>query len=177
MHTVRCSDDRRGVYLPSESVPARGVPAQGDVPARGYLPGVCVYPSMHWGKHPQPPVNRRTDRHYGMSTLYTWILRCPTSALCMEFSFKPKNVLCWRSLAVGTQNTISVILCNYLCWLNCDTGTDVSKKSSRTSFPENNSQRLLHFLLLTTTLSAKIYPICAMTFHANCRNSEFCSAH
>ena len=35
----------------------------------------------------------------------------------------------------------------------------------------------LHFLLLTTTLSAKIYPICAMTFHAIRRNSEFSSAH
>ena len=165
MCTVRCSDHRRGCTCPGGVYLSGECTFPGDVPARRVPGRGCVYPSMHWGRHPATPceqIDWQTLWH--VHTLHT-------------NSFKPKTVLCWRSLTVGTQNTISVILCNYLCWQSCDTGTDVSKKSSRISFPENNSQRLLHFPLLTTTLSAKIYPICAMTFHANCCNSEFCSVH
>ena len=38
-----------------------GVCPEGGVSAQeGVCWGVCVYPSMHWGRH--PPVNRMTDR-------------------------------------------------------------------------------------------------------------------
>ena len=106
MRTVRCSDHRRGVYLPREvylsrgSVPAGGVPAQegctrqegGTSPA-----GVCI-PACTEADTPPPPVNRMTDRHYGMSTLYTRILSnqkpCCVGAASQWVHKKPYQLSC-----------------------------------------------------------------------------------
>ena len=67
MRTVRCSDRwGGGGVCPGGCLPG-GVCLPGGclsrrVSARGCLPR-GVYPSMHWGRHPLPPVNRILDTH------------------------------------------------------------------------------------------------------------------
>ena len=55
------------------------------------------------------------------------ILRYPTSECIVHWVFfQTKNpVMLAQPYSRYTRHHISVILCNHLCWLSCDTGTDV----------------------------------------------------